>query len=321
MAAMHDVLVIGIAVADAIARPVDVFPEPGGLRLFDELTLATGGCAVNAATALARLGVGCDVITRIGTDGFGDFVLRELTKHGLDVRGVVRDARLPTSFSFVAVASNGERSFIHTRGANAALSRTDVPTHTLHGRRFVFVAGTMLMDSLDGDPTAALLADARAQGATTLLDTVHLESATPADWDRRVAPALPHIDYFVPSLPEALKITRCSDVGDAAIALHRLGARHVVVKLGERGAFVHERGKEATIVPPWPVPAVVDATGAGDCWCAGFIAGLREGLDTRAAVSLGNAVAALGIQAPGASNGVPPLADVRAFMERARRAP
>src|SRR5512140_1543510 len=173
---MNDILIIGIATVDAIGRPIDEFPGPGGLRFFDHLTMSTGGCAINCSIALAKLGVPCDVIARVGTDMLGDFVVAELTRHGVAADAIARDPAVSTAFTFAAVAAHGERCFLHTVGADARLGRADVSPQALRGRRLVFVTGTMLMNSLDGEPTAALLSDARAAGAVTLLDTVYVES-------------------------------------------------------------------------------------------------------------------------------------------------
>jgi sugar/nucleoside kinase (ribokinase family) len=310
-------LIIGIATVDAVARTVETFPGPGGLRFFDELTIATGGCAVNTALALARLGVGADVATRVGSDAHGDFIVGELERLGVGAAGVERDAERGTSFSFVAVLGSGERSFLHTTGANSRIGPADVGDAMLAGRPLVFVAGVMVMDRLDGAPAAGLLAGARRSGAVTMMDTVFVEGVPRAEWLRRVEPALAGLDYFVPSLPEARAISGEQDPLAAARWLRNAGVRRVVVKLGEAGSLcLDEEGREAH-VPPFRVERVVDATGAGDCWCAGFIAGLLGGEPFVGAARLGNAVAALGITGAGATGAVPPLAEVRGFMERA----
>lgn len=305
-----DILVVGIATVDAIASPVDEFPRPGGLRFADAFRLSTGGCAVNVAIALARLGVPCDLVARVGRDAFGSFVAAELERHGVGPERLVRDGERPTAFTFVAVRSDGERSFVHVRGANAALARADVPAPTLHRRRFVLLTGIMLMDALDGAPAAELLRDARTAGAVALLDTVFVESAGATEWRRRVLPALPHTGWFVPSEPEAAAISGERDPARAARWFRAHGARGVVVKLGAAGAWCLAPDGSEAHVPPCRVEHVADTTGAGDCWCAGFLAGLRMGLDARRAVLLGNSVAAASIQTTGATAGVPPLTDV-----------
>lgn len=317
---MRKPLIIGIATVDAVARTVERFPAPGGLVTFDQLTIATGGCAVNTALALARLGVRADVVTRVGRDPNGDFVVAELERHGVAGAGVVCDAECGTSYSFVAVLASGERSFLHTTGANARIEAGDVPDSALERRPLVFVAGVMVMDALDGEPAADILRRARAHGAVTMMDTVFVESAPREEWLRRVGPALPHLDYFVPSLPEARAISGRDDPLLAARFFRDAGVRRVVVKLGEHGALCLDEHGRDTPVRPLPVPRVVDATGAGDCWCAGFIAGLLGGEAFVEAARLGNAVAALGITGAGATGAVPPLAHVRAFMESHEKA-
>ena len=315
---MNDILIVGIATVDAIARPVDEFPKPGGLRFFEHLTISTGGCAINCSVALARLGVSCDVIVRLGSDMLGDFVVAELARHGVPTDAVVRDGNTSTAFTFAAVASGGERCFFHTMGADARLCRVDVPPERLRGRKLVFVAGTMVMDALDGEPTAELLADARAAGAATLLDTVYVESTPAAEWDRRVVPALAHVDYFIPSYAEARAISGRDDLLEITRDFQARGARNVVIKLGKRGAFCRDEQGQEQLVPAYRVDPVVDTTGAGDCWSAGFLVGLRQGLPVDQAALLGNAVAAHGIQAAGAAAGVRPLVEIQAFMDANR---
>ncbi|MCG3124045.1 MAG: putative sugar kinase YdjH [Phycisphaerales bacterium] len=311
---MAGILVVGIAVVDAIARPVDAMPAPGGLRFFDDLTMTTGGCAVNCAIALSRIGVACDIVARVGRDPLGDFVVSELERGGVSTRHIVRDADRSTSFSFVAVPANGERAFLHTTGANATLAPADVPASLLSNTRLVFVAGTMLMDSLDGTPTAELLAGARAAGARTMLDTVYVEGRTRDQWRRRVEPALERLDYFVPSRAEAAALAGTDDVRDAAAMFRDAGARNVVIKLGAEGAACLDEHGSYTLVRAFRADRVVDATGAGDCWSAGFLAGLEQGLAPVNAVRLGNAVACVSVQSAGATTGIRSMEQVMQVM-------
>jgi sugar/nucleoside kinase (ribokinase family) len=306
--------VVGIAVVDAVARPVDAFPAPGGLRFFDSLTLAPGGNAVSCSIALARLGIAAEVVARVGVDPLGDFILAELERNAVCARLVTRDPTRTTSFSFVSVTGGGERSFLHTTGANAALRAEDAPAVSLAGKRFVFITGAMLMDSLDGAPTARLLRDARAAGAATLLDTVYVEAAPVEEWRRRILPALPALDYFIPSEAEARAISGDDNPARMARFFRDHGARHVVIKLGERGVLSVPADAGETLVPALRVASVVDATGAGDCWAAGFIAGLRSGESMQHAARLGNAVAAAAIQGAGATTALRNMNQVAELM-------
>ncbi len=306
---MRDILVIGIAAADVIAAPIDGYPSPGGLRTFSSLTLASGGCAVNVAIALARLGVPADVITRAGSDLFGAFLRGELEKHGVDPSGVVQDEG-QSPFTFVALGTSGQRSFFHFRGSNDRLCAEDVPDAALARRRLVMVAGSMAMRRMDGGGTRRLLERARAAGARTLLDTVFVEGLPAAGWLEVLAPCLPLVDCFAPSLPEACAMTGLAEPAAIAARLMELGAGSVALKLDARGAFCRDAAGRETHVPACAVQ-VVDSTGAGDCFCAGLLAGLQKGLPLPEAARLGNAVAACGIEQKGATDGVPPLAEVR----------
>ena len=153
---MADVICVGLLVADAVARPVVEIPDKGKLSLVDDLQLHTGGCAANTGAALAKLGVSTVVVGR------WDRTVSEISwcrpsKSGLDVSGISRSADYNTSASLVLVDKDGERSFIHSFGANQDLTDTDVPDSVLEGGKILHVAGTFLMPKLDGEPTGRLL--------------------------------------------------------------------------------------------------------------------------------------------------------------------
>jgi sugar/nucleoside kinase (ribokinase family) len=121
----NPILCLGIIVADVVGRPLRAVPDPGRLVLVDEMSLYTGGCAVNAATALARLGLPVEVIGKVGEDPFGDFVLDALKQRGIGTVGIQRDPQNGTSATMVMVEPDGERRFVHYIGANAQLKLED----------------------------------------------------------------------------------------------------------------------------------------------------------------------------------------------------
>lgn len=312
---MSDIVNIGICTVDIIGRTVDDFPPPGGLRLFDQLTITTGGNATNCSIAMAKMGVPCDIIIKVGQDALGEFVRSECVKHRIGTEGLVLANDSHTPFTFVAVLSHGERSFFHTMGTNGTLCQADVRLDVVRRAKFCFVTGTMVMKTFDGEQTARVLAEAQKAGAQTLLDTVYLDSAPKKQWDDAILPCLPHLDYFIPSRPEAKAITGETEPSAMARFFQSRGCRNAVIKMDARGAFCRDAKGVETMVPAYRVDKVVDTTGAGDCWCAGFITGLHEGQSMPEAAALGNAVAAHCIQAPGASTGIVPLAQIRAFQK------
>jgi sugar/nucleoside kinase (ribokinase family) len=297
---MADVVCLGILVADVIARPVEELPPAGSLRLVESISLRGGGCALNTATALTRLGVSAAVAGKLGVDRFGDYLLCLLDERGIDRRSVLRDASVATSATVVLVAQDGERTFLHFPGANAQLRRTDLDIDQLCSGRVLHIAGALVLDDLDGEPLAGLLAEAKQRGVITCVDTVW--DAT-ARW-ARILPCLPYVDVFTPSLPEARAITGEQDVEAVCRSLRRSGAGHVVLKLGPDGCYVAGVGA----VAPFNVRAV-DGTGAGDAFVAGLLFGLLQEWPLERAALVGNAAGALATTSVGASEGVHDLAE------------
>lgn len=312
---MTEIVNIGICCVDAIGQTIADYPPPGGLRLFDKLTLTTGGNAVNCSIALGKMGVPCEMIVKIGDDALGEFVISEAKKYNVGTRGLIHGRGIHTPYTFACIFPGGQRSFFHTMGANGTLAYNEIDQSMLKGAKFCFVTGTMVMKTFDGEQTARLLKDAQGYGVKTLLDTVYLDSASRETWKAAIEPCLPHLDYFIPSQPEAKAITGLSEPAEIARAFQAAGCKNVVIKLDEHGAFCCEAGGTQTFVHAYKVENVVDTTGAGDSWCAGFLAGLREGLSMPDAAQLGNAVAAHCIQAAGASTGIVPLEQIKAFKK------
>ena len=303
---MVDVVCLGILVADVIARPVDELPH-GAVFLMDQVSLHGGGCALNTATGLARLGLSVAVVGKVGEDTFGDFVVGLLDERGLDTRGVVRDPAAPTSATVVLVDRAGERSFLHLPGANGALRAEELALDSVLAGRALHVAGALVMPALDGPPTAGLLAEARRRGVRTSLDTVY--DAT-GRWER-VEPCLPHIDLLTVSLAEAQGISGEREPANAAAWFRDRGVAEVALKLGPAGCYVAGTEFEGD-VPAFPVRAV-DGTGSGDAFAAGIIYGRLAGWPLEDAARLGNAVGALATTAVGSTDGLLDLRGTLAF--------
>jgi sugar/nucleoside kinase (ribokinase family) len=296
-----EVLCAGIVVADAIASPIDRPPEPGVVNLVDSVQLATGGCALSTATALARLGVATALCGCVGDDLLGRVMLGEAAARGLDTQSVRLCDEL-TSASVVLDRSDGERTFLHNPGASGALAATDLRQAIERvGPRWLHVGGALVLPALDGQPLADTLAAARAAGLATSLDPVH--DAT-GRWDRLHA-ALPHLDAICPNLTEARGITGLDAPEECAAWLRDRGVGRVAITLGRAGAYALD-GTTAEHVASFEVDAK-DETGAGDAFAAGLIYGLLRDWPLARAVRLGNAVGALSTTEVGASAALPDL--------------
>lgn len=305
------ILCLGIMVADVVGRPLRAVPDPGRLVLVDEMSLHTGGCAINAATALVRLGLPVEIIGRIGSDALGDFLTAELAKRGIGAGGVKRDSEVGTSGTMVMVEPDGERRFVHYIGANAQLTLDDIDVSMFAEASILHVAGSLVLPGLDGAPTAELLRQAQGAGVITFLDVVWDDTGR---WMELIGPSLPYIDYFVPSLPEAQAITGREDPEDAARVLLDHGVGTVGLKMDIEGCLVMTGVGDSLRQPAFEVD-VVDATGAGDAFAAGFIAGVYQGWPLEKTARFANAVGALCVTGLGATGGVRSLDETLEFMQ------
>jgi len=302
-----DVVCLGILVADVIARPVDRLPERGTLALVDDVHVYGGGCALNTASALARLGLRAAAAGKVGVDTLGDVLLGVLEERGVDRRGVVRDPATPTSATVALVGADGERTFLHLPGANASLRASDLDPELIFSGRALHIGGALLLESLDGEPAAAILAEARRRGLFTSLDTAY--DAT-GRW-HRVLPSLEQLDLFTPSIAEARAITGEREPERAARRLRELGVHEVAVTLGPDGCYVAGESFESHV--PAPVIEVVDGTGSGDAFAAGFLHAKLAELPLEDAARLANATGALGATASGAYDGLRGLEETSAL--------
>jgi sugar/nucleoside kinase (ribokinase family) len=302
---------VGILVADVVAKPVSHYPERGVCAHVERMELHVGGCASNTGLALAKLGLPVSLVGRVGQDPFGDFLLNELQRHGVDTRGVQRSTTVGTSSTMVMVHPDGERSFIHHMGANAEFCPDDIDWELISDCAIFHLAGAYLMPRMDGEPAARVLREARRRGMITCLDTTWDASG---QWMRLLQPCLPHLDYITPNYGEASMLTGETDPEKIADRLLQEGVGTAVIKMDAQGCYVKNR-EMAFLLPACEVE-VVDMLGAGDCFTAGWLAGVSMGWDLRRTARLANAVGALCVSALGATTGVQPLAETLRFMEQ-----
>jgi sugar/nucleoside kinase (ribokinase family) len=325
-----DVVCLGILVADVSARPVTEYrvmsenpneevvvlgARRGGLSHCDGMQLSIGGCAANTGIGLQKLGVRTAIIGKVGRDLIGHYVRGELKIHRAHMRGVAIDPHVATSATMVMIAADGERSFIHYPGANATFNIDDIDWDVIKDAGLLHVAGHFLMPQFDGAPCAAVLKRAREMGLKTALDTAGDQSKMTMEVLR---PVLPYVDYFVPSYAEARRCVESYGTGlDTPEEVARIfldeGVGVVALKMGENGSYIRTRDAE------WHIPAfavdAVDATGAGDAFAAGFLAGVVRGFDLEATGRLASAVGACCVTKLGTVQGVRSLDETLAFIE------
>ncbi len=290
----------GILVADVFLPPLAHFPRPGELMVTEDFLFQPGGCAANTALDLARLGVSAGVRGTVGADVFGDLVKSQLGDRGIDVAGVARTDLVGTSKTVILDVPGDDRRYIHTIGANAAVRAADLDGVAFSSGDVLYVGGYLVLPGLDPEELGERLAAARRSGARTVLDV-----CVPADGEVRfedVAPLLPHVDLFVPNEDEARVLSGAEEPSLQAEIFLSGGAGAVVVTRGPAGALMAAGDVRAELRAPGV--EVVDGSGAGDAFAAGFICGFVEGWSLERSFAFATAVGASACTALGCTAGV-----------------
>lgn len=297
MSGSFDLVCIGFTVLDILARHVEKLPAPGDTMLVDEIRLTAAGTAAGPAVIASRLGLATRLIGSVGADRMGEVVLAALAEENVDVDAMQVHEGVRTSTSILPITRDGERPAFHAPGASLLLA-LEPPFEAALGSRFLHYGGAGLHPRFDGDPARDLLQRAKEHGTTVTCDLIAATSDTLA----ALEPILPFVDYFMPTAREAQDITSKANAAEAARVFLELGAGACVFKDGARGSLIFTRGGEKRI-PAFAVD-VVDTTGCGDSYCAGFIAALSRGCDVEAACRFASGTAALVSTGLGSDAGV-----------------
>ena len=264
----------------------------------EHLSFAVGGGASNTCAALARMGLPVRIFGKVGDDQNGVFARESLRAAGVDTRYLRLAPGEQTPFTFVGIHPDGKRTS-SIPGTDLTFTVDDLDQAALLDTDIFLYQDCWVLPKLDGAPAASLLSTAQARGILTALD---------ATWGlgprREVLEMLvPHCDYLLLSYADLSHLYPGLSPTLLAEHLRALGAKTVILKLGVDGALlVREGGNE--LVPGIPAQ-VVDTTGAGDCWNAGFLAALAHEQPLPVAMRIAHACAAFGIEAVGGATGVP----------------
>jgi len=305
------VLTVGIHIVDILGRPVPSIPDGQGIALLDEIRMTVAGTAAGTAIDMARLGLNITTMGVIGNDELGRWLELKMRTEGVDTVGLSVDPEKPTSATMLPIRPNGERPALHVKGANTSLSLDHIDWDLIDAADYVHVGGTCLLDKFDGEPTAEVLRRAQAGGAITSLDMLGMPDA---DFDKLFGPVLPYLDWFLPNEDDARMVSGKQDLDEAIAWLNESGVGGTVVTVGADGAwYVPKDGGDEIRVPAYDID-VVDTTGCGDAFSAGFIAGLVEGNDVEGAMELGVASGSMVATGLGSDAGITDRASVAAFM-------
>jgi sugar/nucleoside kinase (ribokinase family) len=299
------ILVAGEINADLVLRDVSPFPALGREVLVSESDLVLGSASAICACGLARLGNQVAFSGKVGNDLFGRFCLEEMSRSGIGLEHVIVDKGTTTGIT-VSISSGRDRALVTCLGAIAEFRAEDVPDAALDGASHLHVAGFFLQNRLrEGLPE--LFRRAHGHGLTTSLDCGHDPAG---EWRGGLAAALNEADLFFPNEDEIRAITGRDDLGEA---LRSFGATRVVAKLGASGAASLEGGALVK-VPALPVD-VVDTTGAGDSFDAGFLHAWLRKRPLEECLRYGVAAGSLSTRALGGTTAQPTVAELETSLE------
>jgi sugar/nucleoside kinase (ribokinase family) len=303
-----DLLVLGDANPDLVLRGGDVVPAFGQAEhLVDDARLTIGGSGAILACGAAKLGLRVAIAAVIGDDLFGGFVRDGLAAHGVDVSGVRVDPETPTGVT-VVLSGRDDRAILTMPGTIAALSMERIDRVLLERARHVHVSSYFLQAALTRSLSDVFLG-VRGRGGTTSVDP----NWDPSErWDGGLLDLLATTDVFLPNAMEATRVAHTSDLDAAARSLaERAGV--VAIKNGDRGAVARSAGVTHRVEPLRT--ALVDSTGAGDSFDAGFLAAWLDGAPLDRALALANVCGALSTRAMGGTGAQPTMDEAVAMLE------
>ena len=308
-----DLLVLGDANPDLVLTG-DVGPAFGQAeRLVDEAHLTVGGSGAIVACGAARLGLRVGLCGVVGDDLFGRFLHDELERRGVDVGGLTVEAGRPTGVTVVLARPN-DRAILTHAGTIGDLRVELIDPALLESVRHVHVSSYFLQ-ALLAPELPAMFERVRARGASTSVDP----NWDPSErWNEGLRDLLAHTDVFLPNATEATRIADVTELDDAVVALAQLAAL-VVAKAGADGAVAAHGDR--LVRAPAPAIAVVDTTGAGDAFVAGFLASRLDGEPLERSLAIANACGALSTRALGGVDAQPTMDEVLALLAERGAAP
>ncbi|MDO4276468.1 MAG: carbohydrate kinase family protein [Eubacteriales bacterium] len=295
------ILIVGAGIIDVLVQPVkaDVF-EKGSVPV-ENISITTGGDALNEATILARLGKKPLLVSLVGKDQAGTMVLDHCDKEGISTKYVTRDDTIPTGVNVVMVQEDGSRNFFtNPSGSLRKLSLDHIPSSFPEDVGILCFASIFVSPMLDGKGLQVVFARAKDQGMIVCADMTKCKNQETV---RDIHKALSMVDYLFANEEEAQLVTGADTPESMAQLFLDCGVKNVIIKRGGKGCYFRSQEGEAHI-PAIPASVCVDTTGAGDAFAAGFLCALSENRDLSECIRWANACGSLTVETVGAVTGI-----------------
>jgi len=295
--------VVGSVNMDMVARSEEL-PREGETLLGESFIMNPGGKGANQAVAAARLGADVTFIGKVGEDIFGEELMRNFRREGIDISFLMKEKESFSGVALILVDSKGENVIVVVPGANGKLAPEDVDK-----AREGILASHVLIAQLEIPVDTVVQAFQIAREGKTL--TI-LNPAPACELPEEIYPL---IDIIVPNRHELARLVGCEgEVEYLGKKLLEQGVGACVVTLGQEGALIVEK-KGAIHIPSFKVHSI-DGTGAGDAFIAALAVKVAEGSDLSEGVRFACAAGALATTRMGAQQAMPHLDEVLKLIER-----
>ena len=296
-----DIAIVGAAIADLQVYPVTKNIADIASCSAQSMEMKVGGDAINEAFIITRLGHKVRLISCIGDDSTGKFLLKQCEKNHVSTDHIKVDPEKITSLNVGLIWEDGERTFINNKsGSIWTFGPEDLDLSAIDDAKMLCFASIFNNPLLDGKFMVRLFERAKGNGMKIAADIVAAKNGETID---DIKEALSYIDYFFPNYDEAAALTGQTDIDAIADTLLACGVKNVILKIGKQGCLV-KNSRERFITPSYPKATVVDTTGAGDNFASGFLSFILEGKSLQEASRFANCAASLAIEKIGATTGI-----------------
>lgn len=297
-----DVICVGAAIVDIPLRPVnrDMF-EIESFPL-QQISMTIGGDAINEATIITRLGHKVALMSMVGKDAVGNFIIEHCEKNGIDHTSIKIKEGIDTSINVGLVTSDGERTFVTNRnGSLWKMTLDDVDLSRFSEARLLSLASIFNNPLLDCQALVKIFQEAKKQDMIICADMIKARLGETLDDIRE---ALGYVDYFFPNYDEACMMTEETELDRIADKFLDCGIKHVVIKTGKEGCYIKSTDGSVLKVPAMKGITAIDTIGAGDNFASGFIAAILDGKSLQECAEFANVTASISVQSIGATTGV-----------------
>ena len=316
----------GIAIAGNIitdiVKNIDIYPKTGMMTYVSDISYAVGGCVPNTAINLAKIDqtIPISAFGKVGADENGRYIISQLLKNGIAVKGVSYSRDTATSFCDVMSMPSGERTFFHKKGANAEFAPEDIDIESLDCN-ILHIGYVMLLDIFDasdkdyGTVMAKFLHSVQKRGIKTSIDVV---SDSTADYGEKIIPALKYCNFAIMNEIECCNIWKLDaysfddklDVENIKTAMSKMiecGVKDKVIIHSKTHSFVMDaKTGDFTQVSSLKIPPeeIKGSVGAGDAFCAGCLYGLYHDFSDIQLLEFASSAAACSLFAANSTDGM-----------------